>query len=54
MQQTFQSSRWAFEIDGTALEIAALHRDGQREPILFLHGFGSTKEDYADLVLDRA
>lgn len=54
MQQTFQSSRWAVEIDGTALEIAALQRDGEREPILFLHGFGSTKEDYADLVLDRA
>lgn len=27
-----------------------MHRSGSREPILFLHGFGSTKEDYADVV----
>jgi len=46
----FHRSVHAFEIDGTALEIAAIHRDGSRAPLVFLHGFGSTKEDYADIV----
>jgi pimeloyl-ACP methyl ester carboxylesterase len=30
------------------MRIAALHCSGSRAPVLFLHGFGSTKEDYAD------
>jgi pimeloyl-ACP methyl ester carboxylesterase len=33
------------------LSISALHRSGTAEPIVFLHGFGSTKEDYADIAL---
>lgn len=33
------------------LSISALHRAGAAEPIVFLHGFGSTKEDYADITL---
>ena len=37
------------EVDGVALRVAALHRAGQGAPIVCLHGFGSTKEDYADL-----
>ena len=41
-------------IDGTALEISAIHRRGERSPILFLHGFGSTKEDSADIVRQKA
>ncbi len=41
-------------VDGVALNIAALHRSGERAPIVFLHGFGSTKEDYADIVLHPA
>lgn len=41
-------------VDGVALNIAALHRSGEGAPILFLHGFGSTKEDYADIVLHPA
>lgn len=41
-------------VDGVALDIAALHRSGEGEPIVFLHGFGSTKEDYADIVLHPA
>lgn len=36
------------------LTLATLGRDGDREPILFLHGFGSTKEDYADAALHPA
>ena len=50
MVAEFNRSVHAFEIDGTALEIAAIQRDGSRSPIVFLHGFGSTKEDYADIV----
>ncbi len=39
-----------FEIDGTTLNVAAIQRGGSPAPIVFLHGFGSTKEDYADIV----
>ena len=38
-----------FDVDGTTLRIATMIREGQRAPIVFLHGFGSTKEDYADI-----
>jgi len=38
-----------FEVGGTTLRIATMTRKGQRTPIVFLHGFGSTKEDYADI-----
>ncbi|SCK27630.1 alpha/beta fold hydrolase [Vogesella sp. LIG4] len=48
------SQRLAFEIDGVALDLAALHRPGDKAPILFLHGFGSSKEDYADMVRHAA
>lgn len=41
-------------VDGVALNIDALHRDGHLAPIVFLHGFGSTKEDYADIALHAA
>ena len=37
-------------IGDIALKVAAIQRDGSRSPIVFLHGFGSTKEDYADIV----
>jgi pimeloyl-ACP methyl ester carboxylesterase len=36
------------------LYVAATHRDGDLAPIVFLHGFGSTKEDYSDVALQRA
>ena len=38
-----------FEVGGTTLRIATMTREGQRAPIVFIHGFGSTKEDYADI-----
>ena len=41
--------RFDLHIDDVKLRIAALHRDGGRPPIVLLHGFGSTKEDYADI-----
>lgn len=34
----------------TRVEVSGLHRDGTGTPLVFLHGFGSTKEDYADVV----
>lgn len=37
-------------VDGTDLSVSAIRRSGPKAPILFLHGFGSTKEDYADIV----
>lgn len=48
----FTPSRFSLEIDGTALDVAAIHREGDRDPIVLLHGFGSTKEDYADIAHD--
>lgn len=52
MQQEFIQSRFSFAIDGTVLDVSAIHRAGEeaKAPIVFLHGFGSTKEDYADIV----
>ncbi|KWR81089.1 alpha/beta fold hydrolase [Cupriavidus sp. IDO] len=44
----------ALEVDGVALKIAAIGRQGDLAPIVFLHGFGSTKEDYADIAINRA
>ena len=38
-------------IDGVPVRLAALRKDGGRAPLVCLHGFGSTKEDYADLAM---
>jgi len=45
----FDVFRVDMTVEDTALRISALHRGGTASPILFLHGFGSTKEDYADI-----
>jgi pimeloyl-ACP methyl ester carboxylesterase len=42
------------KVDGVGLTVATAGRGGERAPIVFLHGFGSTKEDYADIALQRA
>jgi len=47
------SAKWdhqtlALEVNGASLELDTLVGHGQQPPVLFLHGFGSTKEDYAD------
>ena len=44
--------RLDLRVDGVGLEIATAQRGGQLAPLLFLHGFGSTKEDYVDLSYD--
>ena len=36
-------------VDGVELEISGFQRNGEKPTILFLHGFGSSKEDYADI-----
>ncbi len=41
------------DVGGLKLRIATMTRQGRRVPIVFLHGFGSTKEDFADIVRFR-
>jgi pimeloyl-ACP methyl ester carboxylesterase len=41
-------------IDGVSVRLATMRREGPRPPAVFLHGFGSTKEDYADLAFQPA
>jgi pimeloyl-ACP methyl ester carboxylesterase len=41
-------------VDGATLKVAAAVRDSGLDPIVFLHGFGSTKEDYHDIASRRA
>lgn len=50
----FAWTRQELTVDGVALDIATAHRGGTLAPILFLHGFGSTKEDYTDIALHPA
>ncbi|MGY2236824.1 alpha/beta fold hydrolase [Pseudomonas gingeri] len=52
--ETFTHARLPLTVEGVQLDIAAIHREGRLAPIVFLHGFGSTKEDYADIVLQPA
>jgi hypothetical protein len=40
----------ALSVDDVELTIAAARRSRQDAPVVFLHGFGSTKEDYIDFV----
>lgn len=41
----------SLKVAGRKAEIAVQRRSGEGTPVLHLHGFGSTKEDYADLTL---
>jgi pimeloyl-ACP methyl ester carboxylesterase len=36
-------------VNSVCMRVAAMRRDGWLTPIVLLHGFGSTKEDYADI-----
>jgi pimeloyl-ACP methyl ester carboxylesterase len=42
--------RLPLTIDGTDIVVSGMARAGGGTPLVFLHGFGSTKEDYADVV----
>ena len=41
-------------VGGVGLTVAAAGRDGDLAPVVLLHGFGSTKEDYLDIACQRA
>ncbi|MEM8728978.1 MAG: alpha/beta hydrolase [Pseudomonadota bacterium] len=41
-------------INGVAVELSYVHRAGRLPPLVSLHGFGSTKEDYTDLTMHPA
>jgi len=41
-------------VGGVGLTVAAAGRDGDLAPVVFLHGFGSTKEDYLDIARQHA
>ena len=45
----FTKSALALRLAHVKADVAVIHRTGHLEPIVFLHGFGSTKEDYADI-----
>lgn len=38
-------------VDGVQINLAVSRRDGPLAPIVFLHGFGGSKEDYLDISL---
>jgi pimeloyl-ACP methyl ester carboxylesterase len=42
------------QIDGVDLNVAMAGRGGGLAPVVFLHGFGSTKEDYLDIACQPA
>lgn len=46
-----KTERWDIHVDGTTVSLSITHRTGTLSPILFLHGFGSTKEDFTDVLL---
>lgn len=50
MSKNFQKRTFDLQVEGVTLTISSIYRDGPLAPIVFLHGFGSTKEDYADIV----
>ena len=41
-------------VDATELRLSCISCEGAGLPVVFLHGFGSTKEDYADAALHPA
>jgi pimeloyl-ACP methyl ester carboxylesterase len=45
-----QTFRLPLTVGEVSVDIAGMWRDGTGVPLVFLHGFGSTKEDYADVV----
>ncbi|WP_072378553.1 alpha/beta fold hydrolase [Novosphingobium sp. NDB2Meth1] len=49
MKPVFEHASHQIVVQQVGLAVAALQRGGTGAPILFLHGFGSTKEDYADI-----
>ena len=42
------------QVEGVNLNLSTIHNLNANPPILFLHGFGSCKEDLADIILNSA
>lgn len=51
LQRALTKERLSLIVSGREIELSALRCPGELPPIVFLHGFGSTMEDYADIVL---
>ena len=43
-----------FTVDGLHVDVSSIRCEAQTDPVLILHGFGSTKEDYLDIALVKA
>jgi pimeloyl-ACP methyl ester carboxylesterase len=48
-QSTLTKERLSLSVSGTEIKLSAHYQPGEHPPLVFLHGFGSTKEDYADV-----
>ncbi|MEV0621817.1 hypothetical protein AB0I81_51450 [Nonomuraea sp. NPDC050404] len=46
--------RLELRIGGVDVGVEAIRRDGDGDPVVFLHGFGSAKEGYADVAFHPA
>ncbi|KAF7918538.1 uncharacterized protein EAE98_009781 [Botrytis deweyae] len=46
--------RRQISVEGVEIDVAITRRDGSAAPIIFLHGFGGSKEDYLDIVLHES
>ena len=46
--------RLDLSVDGVGLGVSTVARGGALAPMVFLHGFGSTKEDYVDIAYQPA
>lgn len=49
MEESIQRAFLDLEVEGVRLRLRLVVRRGRRPAVLLLHGFGSTKEDFADL-----
>ncbi|WP_397532716.1 hypothetical protein [Roseateles sp.] len=46
----FRRSIVRLQVNGVVVDMAMIGRSGPREPVVFLNGFGATKEDDADIL----
>lgn len=53
-QDNIRHERLNITVEETSINVAVARRDGPLDPILFLHGFGGSKEDYIDIALTKA
>ncbi|ETS82452.1 hypothetical protein PFICI_04328 [Pestalotiopsis fici W106-1] len=44
----------SIQVEEVSINVALARRDGPLEPIVFLHGFGGSKEDYLDIALSKS